>query len=125
MRYGWRLERLPGACSCGASFHTTHALSCPTGGLPSIRHNEIRDVLANILTEVCSDVAVEPEIPSNGGNVIRTDGADSSKRLEIRARGFWGGRLDAAFFDIRVFNPFAASAAASIFFATTVPSPRN
>ena len=46
---------------------------------------------------MCSDVAVEPELPSNGGNDIRTDGADSSKRLDIRARGFWGGRLDAAF----------------------------
>ena len=37
---------------------------------------------------------------------------NDKKRLDIRARGFWGGRLEIiiAFFDVRVFNPFAASA---------------
>ncbi len=29
-------------------------------GFPSIRHNEIRDITANLLTEVCHDVSVEP-----------------------------------------------------------------
>ena len=27
--------------------------SCPIGGLPSLHHNEIRDLTANLLTEVC------------------------------------------------------------------------
>ena len=26
-------------------------------------------------------------------------------RLDIAANGFWGGRFERAFFDIRVFNP--------------------
>ena len=39
-----------------------HALSCPKGGLPSIRHNEVRDLTATLLTEVCSQVATEPEL---------------------------------------------------------------
>ena len=87
-------------CVCGAKFDMSHALSCPTGGLPSVRHDEIRDTLANILTEVCSDVATEPMVPSG----------DDEKHLDIHTRGFWGGRLEVAFFDVRVFNPFATSA---------------
>ena len=74
--------------------------------MPTIRHNEIRELLANILTEVCPDVAIEPLIPS----ATNSDGEDSGKRLDICARGFWGGRMETAFFDVRVFNPFAVSA---------------
>ena len=36
-----------------------HALSSPKGGLPSIRHNEISDLTAKLLTEVCLQVATE------------------------------------------------------------------
>ena len=28
--------------------------SCPKGGFPSLKHNEIRDLIANLLTEICS-----------------------------------------------------------------------
>ncbi len=38
------------------SFSIDHSLSCPKGGFPSIRHNEIRDLTANLLTEVCNNV---------------------------------------------------------------------
>ena len=60
LRYGWVLERLPSHCVCGKPFDANHALSCSTGGFPTIRHNEVRDLLASLLTEVCRDVAVEP-----------------------------------------------------------------
>ena len=33
-----------------------HALSCPKGGFPSLRHNEVRDLTANLLSEVCNNV---------------------------------------------------------------------
>ena len=54
LRYGWDLARLPQHCSCGARFSIEHSFSCPKGGFPTIRHNEIRDLTANLLTEVCS-----------------------------------------------------------------------
>lgn len=54
--YGWTPERLPSKCACGAGFSVEHALSCPKGGFPSIRHNEIHDLTATLLTEVCNDV---------------------------------------------------------------------
>ena len=30
-----------------------HAPSCPSGGFPSIRHNELWDITAALLSEVC------------------------------------------------------------------------
>ena len=60
LRYGWRPSKLPATCICGQDFSTTHALSCPTGGLPSVRHNEIRDLLAATMAEVWVDVKTEP-----------------------------------------------------------------
>ncbi len=33
---------------------------CHMGGFPTIRHNEIRDITASLLTEVCHNVATEP-----------------------------------------------------------------
>ena len=37
-------------------------MSYPHGGLPSYRHNELFDFTAILLSEVCLDVAVEPDL---------------------------------------------------------------
>ena len=50
LRYGWYL---PLQCTCGKQFSVEHALSCFHGGSPTIRHNELRDVTAELLSEVC------------------------------------------------------------------------
>ncbi len=47
---------------CSKAFSTEHALSCAKGGFPTIRHNEIRDLTADLLTEVCNDVRIEPDL---------------------------------------------------------------
>jgi hypothetical protein len=60
LRYGWSPSEMPSKCACGNNFSVEHALSCAKGGFPSIRHNEIRDLTATLLTEVCHDVSVEP-----------------------------------------------------------------
>ena len=39
-----------------------HALSCAHGGFPSLRHNDVRDITANLLAEVCHNVAGEPDL---------------------------------------------------------------
>ena len=49
LRYGWTPQRLPSSCVCGVATSVSHLLSCPVGGLPSIRHNEIGDVTASLL----------------------------------------------------------------------------
>ena len=111
MRYGWTPPKLPSKCDCGNSFTVEHALSCARGGFPTIRHNEIRDLTAHLLTEVCSDVRIEPDlqpVPSgqlSGATANTQDGA----RLDLSANAVWGGRSEKTFFDVRVFNPHAPS----------------
>ena len=48
--------------ACGTHFAVDHALSCPKGGLRTSHHNEIRDLTATLLNEVCCQVQVEPEL---------------------------------------------------------------
>ena len=87
-----------------------HTLSCPNGGFPTIRHNELRDITANLLTEVCNNVAVEPQLtPLSGEKLPSSANSDDGARSDIVAMGFWGDRKQKAFFDVKVFNPFAQS----------------
>ena len=96
---------------CGANFAVEHLLSCPRGGFPSLCHNEIRDLTANLLTEVCQDVKVEPELQEITTETMtrRTANTKDGARLDIAANGFWGGRHERMFLDVRVFNPLAPS----------------
>ena len=92
-------------------FSIEHARLCPKGGFPSIRHNEIRDLTANLLTEVCNDVCIEPELLPIDGELFTGTSlySQNGARLDFAANGFWGGRFERAFFDVRVFNPHAPS----------------
>ena len=109
LRYGWIPTNMPTTCECGKHFSVEHALSCARGGFISIRHNEIRDVTATLLTEVCHDVCVEPDLQPviidqlSGASANRQNGA----RLDISANGVWGGKFEKTYFDVRVLNPLA------------------
>jgi len=109
LRYGWLPHRLPGKCECGSSFSVDHALNCPKGAFPTIRHNELRDLTGNLLAEVCPDVCIEPVLQTLGGETFNHLSANQEDhaRSDIRARGFWGSTHQCAFFDIKVFNPNA------------------
>ena len=111
LRYGWLPLRTSTHCACGSSFSVDHALSCPKGGLPSIRHNKIRDLTAKLLTEVCSQIATEPELQPVSPEEFSLSNANTQDgaRLDIVMNGFWGGRSEHAFVDVCVFNPFAPS----------------
>ena len=93
LRYGWAIKNSPSHCSCGHAFSIAHALSCPTGGYPSIRHNEVRDITASLLTEVCHDVLIEPHLQPITGELMshRMANTEDQSRLDIAASGFWGG----------------------------------
>uniref|UniRef100_A0A1X7TR02 Uncharacterized protein n=1 Tax=Amphimedon queenslandica TaxID=400682 RepID=A0A1X7TR02_AMPQE len=62
LRYGWTPPHLPTHCVCGSNKSIEHALNCKCGGFPSLRHNELRDITADLLTEICPDVQVEPTL---------------------------------------------------------------
>ncbi|XP_065903199.1 tetraspanin-6-like [Dysidea avara] len=79
---------------------------CRHGGLTFVRHNDLRDIRAELLSKVCNDVSIEPPLQSLSGEVITPQSANQQDdaRADIYARGFWGQR-QSAFFDIRVFHP--------------------
>ena len=107
LRFGWRPKRLPEKCICGSSFTVEHALTCNRGGFSFQRHHEISDLSAKLLTEVCPNVGIEPELQPLSGETLalRTANRQDEARVDIRAQGFWGERKQDAFFDVRVFNP--------------------
>ena len=102
LRYGWSPSNLPSKCDCGNHFTVEHALSCAKGGFPSIRHNEIRDLTANLLTEVCSEVCIEPNLQPTTSDQLSGATANShdGARLDVSANGVWGGRFEKTFFDV-------------------------
>ncbi len=88
---------------CGYSFPTDHALNCHMGGFQTTCHNEIRDLTANLLSEVCHDVSVEPSLQPLAGESLTYSTAhrEDPARLDIRAHGFLGLPLQQALiFDV-------------------------
>ena len=109
LRYGWHIANLTSMCACGAKFDLQHCMSCKKGGFINIRHNDIRDLTAKMLTEVCKDVAVEPTlIPLTGENMkYKSAIIGNEARLDVRVRGFWIYGQQ-AFLDVRVSDPNAS-----------------
>ncbi len=100
-----RLDSSRHAPECGKNLSVEHAMSCARGGFPSIRHNEIRDLTATLLTEVCNNVCTEPELQPVSQEALR--GASANR--QDGANGFWGGTFERTYFDVRVFNHLAPS----------------
>ena len=109
LRYGWSIPNLPTTCACGSKYDIQHCMSCKKGGFINIRHNDVRDLTACLLTEVCKDVSVEPLLtPLTGENIeSRSAKTGDEARLDISARDFWV-KGQKAFFDVRVFDPNAS-----------------
>ena len=91
IRYNWPLSKIPTQCVCGSQFDLEHALSCGKGGFIIQRHNELRDLSANLLAEVCKDVAIEPVLEKLSGETFKCKSTITSDdaRLDVSARGFW------------------------------------
>ena len=66
----------------------------------------VRDLTASLISEVCSDVELKPRLqPLSGEQFLHASAnRDAEARLDIKARGFWGGAFECAFFDVRVFK---------------------
>ena len=56
-------------------------------------------------------VSIEPHLQPLTGELFsnRTASTEDNARLDVAASSFWGGRFERAFFDVRVFNPYAPS----------------
>ena len=107
LRYRWPLKRMPDTCPCGKDFDVDHALNCLKGGFVNQRHNVIRNVFAKVMKEVHNDVSIEPLLmPLTGEQLPSSANTADDARADVSARGFWKDGQK-AFFDVKVFNPFA------------------
>ena len=78
-------------------------MNCKKGGLVIQRHNEVRDYLGDISSEVWPSVIKEPivmeaDLSSN----------DVGLRLELGVRGVWSPQTE-ALFDIRIIDTDTSS----------------
>ena len=71
-----------------------------------MRHNEVRDITATLLTEVCHGVITVPHLQPLSGESLshRSAITEDGARLDVAMYGFWGGRFEKAFLDVRVFS---------------------
>ena len=60
---------------------------------------------------MCHNVGIEPPLQPLSGEqlILRSANREDGARLDIAADDFWGRDRNRAFFDIRVFSPFAQS----------------
>ena len=85
-------------------------MNCKQGGFPSTRHNELRNITAELLTETCSNVLIEPVLqPLNGEQLShQSSNTEDNACVDISASNVWSSS-DSAFFDVRVYNPFSST----------------
>ena len=59
--------------------------------LLGMRHNEVRDLIASMLGELCNDIEIEPMLQPLTGEQMRhrTTVTGDEARLDAKAKGFW------------------------------------
>ena len=66
LRYDWEITDTPMLCACRVQFSVDHAMACERVGFIIQRHNELRDLEAEMLRMVLNDVEVEPVLQVTG-----------------------------------------------------------
>ena len=67
-------------------------MSCKKGGFVTLRHKEVRDIVATLLSDVCKDVKLGPSLLTLNGDeqtmrkIVKTN---HELQLDICARSFW------------------------------------
>ena len=94
---------LPTLCVCGGLFNLQYALRT----IVITRHNELRNLTAEIQGEVCKNVVIELLLaPLMREELPKSWNTSNQARTDMSARGLWiNGQM--AFCGIRVFNPLA------------------
>ena len=76
---------------CDSKFDIEHSMSCRKGGFLYMRHNDLRDLTANMMLEVCKDTKTKSKLTPVSGEELqdRTSNNSNEARVDIRTRGFW------------------------------------
>ena len=81
---------MPSVFVRGYHFNVDHAMICKRGGFVIQRHNELRDLEAEMLRMVCNGVEIEPVLQDiTEEELSRGANTAPDARLDIVARGFW------------------------------------
>ena len=95
LRYDGQISDVPNVC-------VDHAMICKRRGFIIQRHNELRDLEAQMLNLVCHDVEIEPVLQEiTGESLVRGANTAPQAWLDIHAPGFQS-RQGSTFFDVRV-----------------------
>ena len=86
-------------------FDIQYSMSCRKDGFISIQHNDLCDLTANVMSEVCKDTEIEPKLTPLYGEELQGSTSNNSNeaRVDIRTRGFWE-QGQQVFFNLRVFD---------------------
>ena len=96
---------MPSVCVCGDHFNVDHAMMCKRGGFVIQRHNELRDLEAEMLRMVCNGVETKPVLQDITGEELNR-GASTAPDAWQGGSGRDRGRR---FFDVRICHPNADS----------------
>ncbi len=116
MRYMWTPPNLPSHCPCGKPFSMRHSQICPVGGFRDMRHRNVIQTIDKPMklahNDVDSDEPVLQPVPDMLKPALlakyKSVNVSDEARADMRVNSFWGNNRQ-AFFDIRVFYPFACS----------------
>ena len=107
LRYRLPLKRLPSHCGYSKVYTVQYALLCKRRGFATLRQNELRGNIAEMLQKVTNDVRIEPILqPLAGEEQSVGENESAEARADISARGFWC-RGQGAFLAERIFYPNA------------------
>jgi hypothetical protein len=110
MRYSLEIRDIPTKCACGADNSFNHTQNCATGGFLLMRHDQPKNLFAKACKSAYIDVGCEPSLEPLTGEIMKYQSAitTDNARSDVRCRSFWT-MMRNAFFEFRVFNPFAKS----------------
>ena len=101
------MDALPLASHCVCGSKQT-CFVFPKGVFPMIRHNEIRDITPKLMTEVCNDVRIEPELlPLSREKCCRARPLNVQDLISLPMACGVVRRYEKTFVDVRIFNPLA------------------
>ena len=82
---------LPTSCPHGSKFDIQCIMSCKKGSFIYIQHIDLRDLTANMMSEMCKDTETRPISTLLSGEELQGTASNNSNeaRVDIRTQGFW------------------------------------
>ena len=87
LRYDKYIPELPEVdAPCGNPFNPSYAMDCNKGGFANARHDNLRNLEAALLSEVCKYVAIEPHLQPITGVEFDPRSANTDDEVLLQAR---------------------------------------